>query len=180
MSAFAPSGSPASMAALACSQSGVSIRAISASLSIRSATATSSLEPRPLLAGKAEHALGDDVALDLAGTAGDRPAERPHPLCHPCTLAPHLRAEVTALEAGRAERGRAELEAALHRLAAEQLQERVLGRRLAGHELGEAAVAHAEDRPCVDRDPRDLIAVHGVVADPTAADGGLLAERDQC
>src|SRR4051812_40540231 len=29
---------------------------------------------RPLPAGEAEHALGDDVALDLAGTAGDRPA----------------------------------------------------------------------------------------------------------
>src|SRR3954452_22712395 len=148
MSALASPARPSSIAALACSHRGVSIRAISASVNVRSAMRlpcrSGSLPRQP------EHPLGDDVALDLAGPAGDRPAEGPHPLRHPGTLAPHLRPEAGAVEAGRAERGRAELQAALHALAPEQLEERMLGRRLPGHELGEPAVAYAQDRPRVD------------------------------
>ena len=97
-------------------------------------------------AGQAEDALGDDVALDLAGAAGDGGAERPQVLVGPRAAAHDVHAEVVAVDALRAERLRRRSGHAALGLAAEQLQQGVLGRRLAAGELGEPEVAHQEHR----------------------------------
>src|SRR5262245_14030523 len=78
-------------------------------------------------AREAEDALGDDVALDLAGAAGNGAAERAHPLQRPRAFAPHRRAEASRVEAADAVGLEADLHRPLHRLAPEQLEHRVLG-----------------------------------------------------
>src|SRR5437016_3169350 len=130
MSSTARSVSPARAASLARSHAGVVISAISSGDS--SATGASSAT------GKAEHPLGDDVALDLRRPARDRPRERPQVLERPRPFTPRGRPGAPAVDRVGAERlGAHEVELALD-LAREQLEQGVLHRLLTPGELGEA------------------------------------------
>src|SRR5262245_48078915 len=104
-----------------------------------------------------EDALGDDVALDLAGTARDRPRERAHPLRGPRSLAPHRRAQDARVDRVRPLRLGAGREALLERLAAVQLEQRVLGRGATAHELRESPIPHQHQRLGVDVEAGDLV-----------------------
>src|SRR5215472_15470981 len=103
-----------------------------------------------LRAREAEHALGDDVALDLARASGDRRAEAAEVLDRPGPLTPHRRTELVEVERVETERLGAEQQGPLQRLAAVQLEERVLGRGFALQELRESAVADRHQRLRVD------------------------------
>ncbi len=82
--------------------------------------------------GQAEHTLRDDVALDLAGAARDRAAERPQVLDRPRSLAPH-RADRACRGRPRPRRApRCPAEAApLHASLPNSLSSECSGRRLA-------------------------------------------------
>src|ERR1019366_5214120 len=96
-----------------------------------------------LLAGQSEHALGDDVALDLRGPSGDGAGEALQPVHQPglAVTATHRRRLVTGhVETGGPQR-LADVEGeASSQLAPEKLEHRVLRRLLPFGELGEPSI----------------------------------------
>src|SRR6185503_10107848 len=92
--------------------------ALAASMAATARSNRSSATP----ARQAEHAFGDDVALDLRRPTRDRARERPQVLHRPRPLTPHRRPGARVVEPVGTERlDRREIDAALS-LAGEQLE----------------------------------------------------------
>src|SRR6185312_1095822 len=122
---------------------------------------------------QAEHALADDVALDLAGPAGDRVLPRTH---HPVRPARGVGDRFGRAVDGRvgAEKGRRGVGDALRQLGAEQLEDRAFrSRRLAAQAPAEAPESRHLERLRVDRELGDHLADMGLVP------GRLLTVRER-